>query len=89
MARAALDAAADHTADHTADDDAPSPTAPPGRHGWVRAVLPIESVRHAHVEFLKLGADVEVLDPPELRAMITDTVRALAARYTPAPTQQG
>lgn len=61
--------------------------APPDPRGWVRAVLPIESVRHAHVEFLKLGADVEVLDPPELRAMITDTVRALAARYTPAPTQ--
>ncbi|CNG02138.1 helix-turn-helix%2C type 11 domain-containing protein [Mycobacterium tuberculosis] len=89
MARAALDAAADHPADHTADDDAPSPAAPPGRHGWVRAVLPIESVRHAHVEFLKLGADVEVLDPPELRTMITDTVRALAARYTPTPTQLG
>ncbi|GAA1878927.1 helix-turn-helix transcriptional regulator [Actinomadura bangladeshensis] len=62
---------------------------PPDPRGWVRAVLPIESVRHAHVEFLKLGADVEVLHPPELRAMITDTVRALAARYTPAPTQLG
>ncbi|GAA1799360.1 helix-turn-helix transcriptional regulator [Actinomadura chokoriensis] len=60
---------------------------PPDPRGWVRAVLPIESVRHAHVEFLKLGADVEVLHPPELRAMITDTVRALAARYTPAPAQ--
>lgn len=62
---------------------------PPDPRGWVRAVLPIESIRHAHVEFLKLGADVEVLHPPELRAMITDTVRALAARYTPAPTQLG
>jgi predicted DNA-binding transcriptional regulator YafY len=62
---------------------------PPDPRGWVRAVLPIESVRHAHVEFLKLGADVEVLHPPELRAMITDTVRALAARYSPAPTQLG
>lgn len=55
---------------------------PPGPDGWVRAVLPIESVRHAHVEFLKLGADVEILEPPELRAMITATVRTLAARYT-------
>ncbi|NVI87256.1 YafY family protein, partial [Actinomadura sp. BRA 177] len=62
---------------------------PPGPDGWIQAVLPIESVRHAHVELLKLGADAEALDPPELRAMITATVRALAARYTPAPAQLG
>ncbi|MEU5991178.1 WYL domain-containing protein [Spirillospora sp. NPDC047418] len=84
MARAALDARADGA--DGADRDAADP---PGPRTWIRAVLPIESVRHAHVEFLKLGADVEVLDPPELRAMITATVRALAARYTPAPTHQG
>lgn len=54
---------------------------PPGPDGWVHATLPIESVRHAHVEILKLGADAEVVDPPELRAMITATVHALAARY--------
>ncbi|MGI5201518.1 helix-turn-helix transcriptional regulator [Spirillospora sp. CA-108201] len=56
---------------------------PPGPDGWVQATLPIESVRHAHVEFLKLGADVEVIDPPHLRDMIAATARALAARYTP------
>lgn len=56
---------------------------PPGPDGWVHATLPIESVRHAHVEFLKLGADVEVIDPPHLRDMIAATARALAARYTP------
>ncbi|MFA1543702.1 helix-turn-helix transcriptional regulator [Actinomadura monticuli] len=67
MARAAIDAA-----DTAPDTD-----------GWTRVTLPIESVRHAHVEFLKLGADVEVLSPPELRDMITATVRALATRYTP------
>ncbi|WP_131732765.1 helix-turn-helix transcriptional regulator [Actinomadura formosensis] len=53
----------------------------PGPDGWVQATLPIESVRHAHVEILKLGADAEALDPPELRDMITETVRALATRY--------
>ncbi|WP_141575625.1 YafY family protein [Actinomadura sp. WMMA1423] len=57
---------------------------PPGPDGWVHATLPIESVRHAHVEFLKLGADVEVIDPPHLREMIAATARAIAARYTPA-----
>jgi predicted DNA-binding transcriptional regulator YafY len=56
---------------------------PPGPDGWVHATLPIESVRHAHVEFLKLGTDVEVIEPPHLRDMIAATVRTLAARYTP------
>jgi len=56
---------------------------PPGPDGWVHATLPIESVRHAHVEFLKLGADVEVIDPPDLRDMIAATARALTARYAP------
>ncbi|WP_433469729.1 helix-turn-helix transcriptional regulator [Spirillospora sp. CA-128828] len=55
----------------------------PGPDGWTHHTLPIESVRHAHVEFLKLGADVEVLGPPELRDMIAATARALADRYTP------
>ncbi|MFD0690025.1 helix-turn-helix transcriptional regulator [Actinomadura fibrosa] len=56
---------------------------PPGEDGWTRVTMPVESQRHAHVEFLKFGADVEVLDPPELRAMMADTARALAARYLP------
>ncbi|MGW5637605.1 helix-turn-helix transcriptional regulator [Streptomyces sp. NPDC003832] len=49
--------------------------------GWTRAVVPIESVDHAHGEFLRLGADVEVLRPPALRAMIARTVRELAEKY--------
>ncbi|MWA05718.1 WYL domain-containing protein [Actinomadura sp. LD22] len=54
---------------------------PPDPTGWTPVTLPVESLRHAHVEFLKLGADVEVLAPPPLRAMMTDTARALADRY--------
>jgi predicted DNA-binding transcriptional regulator YafY len=49
--------------------------------GWTRAMLPVESLDHAHGEFLALGADVEVLGPPELRARLAETARALAARY--------
>ena len=52
--------------------------------GWIRAVLPIESLDHAHKTFLGLGADIEVLEPPELRARIAETSRVLAARYAPA-----
>jgi predicted DNA-binding transcriptional regulator YafY len=54
---------------------------PPDPTGWTPVTLPVESLRHAHVEFLKLGADVEVLAPPRLRAMMADTARALADRY--------
>ncbi|MFF1543297.1 helix-turn-helix transcriptional regulator [Streptomyces sp. NPDC058291] len=49
--------------------------------GWTTVAVPIESVEHAHAEFLRLGADVEVLQPPELRARIARTVTELAARY--------
>ncbi|HEV3357637.1 MAG TPA: YafY family protein [Pseudonocardiaceae bacterium] len=54
---------------------------PPGEDGWRRAVVPIESVRHAMIEVLKLGKEVEVLAPPELREQIRDAVTALCARY--------
>ena len=53
----------------------------PGPDGWRRAVVPIESVRHAMIEVLKLGAEIEVLQPPELREQIRDTVRALTGMY--------
>ncbi|MFJ6621023.1 helix-turn-helix transcriptional regulator [Kitasatospora sp. NPDC091335] len=53
----------------------------PGGDGWTRARVPIESVDHAHGEFMRLGADVEVLEPAELCDRITATVRTLAARY--------
>ncbi|MFJ2188498.1 helix-turn-helix transcriptional regulator [Kitasatospora sp. NPDC087861] len=49
--------------------------------GWTVATVPIESVDHAHGEFLKLGTDLEVLQPQSLRARIATTVRTLAARY--------
>ena len=59
---------------------------PPGRDGWVTATIPIESTEHAAGELLRLGAEVEVLAPPDLRAHLADAVMTLAARYAaPAP----
>jgi predicted DNA-binding transcriptional regulator YafY len=52
--------------------------------GWIRAVLPTESLDDAHRTFLALGADVEVLQPPELRARLAATAHALARRYASA-----
>jgi predicted DNA-binding transcriptional regulator YafY len=58
-----------------------SDTGIPGEDGWVRAVLPIESIDNAHRAFLALGTEIEVLEPPELRARLAATAQALAIRY--------
>ncbi|KJK43847.1 transcriptional regulator [Lentzea aerocolonigenes] len=47
----------------------------------VRVTIPIESIGHAAGMLLRMGGEVEVLSPPELRAHITDVVRQLAATY--------
>lgn len=49
--------------------------------GWIRAVVPIESIDRACREFLALGPDIEVLGPPELRSKLAAMARALAARH--------
>jgi hypothetical protein len=56
---------------------------PPDQDGWVRAVVPIESTENAQAEFLRLGADVEIIEPAELRARISAVARSLAAIYPP------
>lgn len=53
----------------------------PAGDGWTEARVPIESIDHAHGEFLRLGSDVEVMAPAELRDRIAETVRTLATRY--------
>ncbi|WP_319053517.1 WYL domain-containing protein, partial [Streptomyces europaeiscabiei] len=53
----------------------------PGDDGWTTVSVPIESVEHAHGEFLRLGAGIEVLEPAELRGRIARTVAELAERY--------
>jgi len=53
----------------------------PGADGRVEVVVPIESVEHAAVDFQRLGAEAEVLAPPELRAAMSATARRLAALY--------
>ncbi|MER7755892.1 YafY family protein [Kitasatospora sp. NPDC097643] len=69
----------------TAAARAAEATGTPEPDGRVRAVLPIESLDHAHSAFLALGTDVEVLAPPELRARLADTAAALAHRYAAVP----
>jgi predicted DNA-binding transcriptional regulator YafY len=49
--------------------------------GWIRARVPIESAGHALAEFLRLGPDLEILEPAELREQAARTVRAMTAIY--------
>jgi predicted DNA-binding transcriptional regulator YafY len=55
----------------------------PDADGWLETTVPIESIRHGHIELLKLGAEAEVLEPPELREQFAATASAMAARYLP------
>lgn len=53
----------------------------PGADGWIQADIPIETIDHATRELLKLGVEVEVLEPIELRNAMRAAVATLAARY--------
>jgi predicted DNA-binding transcriptional regulator YafY len=52
--------------------------------GWVRARVPIESASQALADFLRLGADLEIVEPAELREQAIRTVHAMTARYEPS-----
>ncbi|MFH8370503.1 helix-turn-helix transcriptional regulator [Streptomyces sp. NPDC018031] len=54
---------------------------PVGDDGWVEAVIPTESTDHACGELLRLGVDVEVVAPAELREAMAATVGVLARAY--------
>ena len=60
-----------------AADSAPAP----GRDGWTTLSVPIESVDHAATEFFRLGAEAEVLGPPELRGAVGGHAARMAALY--------
>jgi predicted DNA-binding transcriptional regulator YafY len=54
----------------------------PDGAGWITATVPIESLENAQTEFLRLGGDVEILAPPELRARMSAAARSLAELYS-------
>ncbi len=54
----------------------------PDPDGWAVTTVPIESRQHALHALLQLGADVEVLEPAELRELVATSARELAHRYT-------
>jgi predicted DNA-binding transcriptional regulator YafY len=54
---------------------------PPDTDGWVTATLPIETIDYMTSQLLRLGTDVEVLEPAELRANMAAVTAELASRY--------
>ncbi|WP_020578524.1 WYL domain-containing protein [Actinopolymorpha alba] len=54
---------------------------PPDEAGWVRAVIPVESIRHAKLAFFRFGPEVEVLEPTELRDLMRETAEAVHRMY--------
>jgi predicted DNA-binding transcriptional regulator YafY len=67
-----------------AEAAARSAEAPDGE-GWIRLVIPIESIDHAAHELVRLGAEAEVLAPTPLRERLGETARRLAALYAERP----
>lgn len=52
-----------------------------GADGWFEASVVIESPASAAADLLSLGADVEVVGPPALRAAVARAAQAIAAIY--------
>lgn len=69
-----------HVTDEAAARAALEAATPDGDDGWVTVDLAVESEEVAHSQLLALGAGVEVLSPPALRAALAATAREVAAR---------
>ncbi|MGS2613230.1 helix-turn-helix transcriptional regulator [Micromonospora sp. LZ34] len=75
---------------HAADapfayEEAVAAAGEPDGQGWVVTRLPVESVEVAYTQLLGLGPEVEVLDPPGLRAWLADAAARTAALYAASP----
>ena len=54
---------------------------PTAKNGWRRATIPIESVEQAAADLIRLGTEIEVLEPAALRRRIADLARDVARLY--------
>ncbi|MGA7668830.1 MAG: YafY family protein [Nitrolancea sp.] len=53
----------------------------PDADGWTPVTLPVESLQHGHYDLLRLGAEAEVLGPPEVRQRMREIVAELGRMY--------
>jgi predicted DNA-binding transcriptional regulator YafY len=54
----------------------------PDEDGWVTTEVPVESMEVAYHELLALGPEVEVVEPPELRARMKGAAESMRSRYS-------
>ncbi|GHF36479.1 transcriptional regulator [Streptomyces morookaense] len=54
---------------------------PPDTDGWTQVTLPVESAERALPALLSLGAEAQVMGPPELRETMRRTLAGMLARY--------
>ena len=57
-------------------------TAPPDADGWTRLTIPIEEPDYASRELTRLGCELEVLAPPELRQRMSSIASKMAGMYS-------
>ncbi|MFZ4122179.1 MAG: helix-turn-helix transcriptional regulator [Caulobacterales bacterium] len=57
---------------------------PPDAQGWFEAELPFETEAYSARQILRLGAQVEVLAPEDLRRAVAQEAQAVLAQYTPS-----
>lgn len=57
----------------------------PDADGWVTLTLQFENVDQAGYELMRLGGDLEVLEPAELRIHLAGRATEMVARYTAVP----
>lgn len=57
-----------------------APIAPDGE-GWAELTIPVEEIGWATRELRRVGSELVVLEPPELRARIAEEARKMAALY--------
>jgi len=57
--------------------------------GWRVAILPVGSIAQACVDLLRFGRDAEVLEPPELRAAMSEIVGGMSRLYETGKCTEG
>jgi predicted DNA-binding transcriptional regulator YafY len=70
-----------HVAEPVAVREATEAAGEPDPDGWIRTRLPVESIHVAYTYVLRLGPEAEVLDPPELRALLADAADRMRRLY--------
>ncbi|WP_203925637.1 helix-turn-helix transcriptional regulator [Virgisporangium ochraceum] len=57
------------------------PVTPPDGDGWHRVTIPLDNVAHMAAGLLRLGAEAQVVAPPELVEHMVATIEAMARLY--------